>query len=110
MLPTSAGEKILLIPPTRVEKESLARFTKSPILEEQFSMAILRFTDQTARELLAVAKRAEPDDPERPSDFPERLNSARYLLAKGDTPRILEDLLGDRTLPFFHARLEGVEP
>ena len=24
-----------------------------------------------------------------------------------DTPRIFEDLLGDRTLPYFHARLEG---
>jgi len=99
--------EILLIPPTRVEKESLTRFTTSPILEERFSMAILRFTDQTARELLAVAERAEPDDPGRRPDFPEGLNSARYLLATEDTPRVFEDLLGDRTLPFFHARLEG---
>ena len=45
--------EILLIPPTQVEKESLARFIHSPILEEQFTMAILRFTDQTAKELIA---------------------------------------------------------
>jgi hypothetical protein len=99
--------EILLIPPTRVEKESLARFIHSPILEEQFTMAILRFTDRTARELIAVAERPEPDDPERPPDFPQRWNSAPRLFALEDSPRIIEDLLGDRTLPYFHARLEG---
>ena len=99
--------EILLIPPTRVEKESLARFIHSPILEEQFTMAILRFTDQTARELIAVAERPEPDDPERPPDFPQKWNSAPRILALEDSPRIFEDLLGDRTLPYFHARLEG---
>jgi hypothetical protein len=99
--------EILLIPPTTVEKESLARFIHSPILEEQFTMAILRFTDQTAKELIAVAERPEPDDPERPPDFPEKWNSAPRLFALEDSPRIFEDLLGDRTLPYFHARLEG---
>jgi hypothetical protein len=99
--------EILLIPPTRVEKESLARFIHSPILEEQFTMAILRFTDQTARELIAAAERPEPDDPERPPDFPQKWNSAPRLFALKDSPRIFEDLLGDRTVPYFHARLEG---
>ena len=99
--------EILLIPPTQVEKESLARFIHSPILEEQFTMAILRFTDQTARELIAAAERPEPDDPERPPGFPQKWNSAPRLFALEDSPRIFEDLLGDRTLPYFHARLEG---
>ena len=99
--------EILLIPPTQVEKESLARFIHSPILEEQFTMAILRFTDQTAKELLAVAEAPEPDDPERPADFPQKWNSAPRVYALEDTPRIFEDLLGDRTAPYFHARLEG---
>jgi hypothetical protein len=100
--------EILLIPPTQVEKASLARFIHSPILEEQFTVAILRFTDQTARELLAVAEAPEPDDPERPPDFPQMWNSAPHLFAVEDSPRIFEDLLGDRTLPYFHARLEGL--
>ncbi len=99
--------EILLIPPTRVEKESLARFIHSPILEERFTVAVLRFTDQTARELLAVAERPEPDDPERPLSLPQQLNSAPVLFALEDSPRIFEDLLGDRALPYFHARLEG---
>jgi hypothetical protein len=99
--------EILLIPPTQVEKESLARFIHSPILEEQFNMAILRFTDQTARELIAVAERPEPDDPERPPGFPQKWNYSSRLLALDDSPRIFEDLLGNRTLPYFHARLDG---
>jgi hypothetical protein len=99
--------EILLIPPTRTEKESLARFIHSPILEEQFTMAILRFTDQTARELIAVGERPEPDDPERPPGFPQQWNSSPRILALEDSPRIFEDLLGDSTLPYFHARLEG---
>src|SRR5208337_5429212 len=99
--------EILLIPPTQVEKESLARFIHSPILEEQFSTAILRFTDQTARELIAVGERPEPDDPERPPDFPQRWNSSPRVFAVEDSPRIFQDLLGDSKMPFFHARLEG---
>lgn len=99
--------EILLIPPTNVEKESLTRFIHSPIMEEQFNTAILRFTDQTAGELLTVADRPEPDDPQRPPDFPQKWNSASRLFALEDSPRIFEDLLGDRSLPYFHARLEG---
>ena len=103
---TGEGE-ILLIPPTQVEKASLARFVHSPILEEQFSTAILRFTDRTAKELIAAGVRPEPDDPERPPDFPRRWNSSPRVFALEDSPRIFEDLLGDSTMPFFHARLEG---
>ncbi len=99
--------EILLIPPTRTEKESLSRFIHAPILEEQFSTAILRFTDQTAKELMAAAEKPEPDDPQRPSEFPQRWNSAPQVFALEDTPRVFEDLLGDTTMPFFHARLEG---
>jgi hypothetical protein len=99
--------EILLIPPTQAEKESLARFIQSPILEEQFSIAILRFTDQTARELMALGEKPEPDDPQRPPDFPQKWNSSPRIFALEDSPRIFEDLLGDTTLPYFHARLEG---
>ncbi len=99
--------EILLVPPTRVEKESLARFIHAPILEEQFGAAVLRFTDETAKELLAVAQKPEPDDPERPAEFPQIWNSSPRVLALEDSPRIFEDLLGDATMPFFHARLEG---
>jgi hypothetical protein len=99
--------EILLMPPTQVEKESLTRFIHSPILEEQFSMAILRFTDQTARELIAVGEKPERDDPERPPDFPQKWNSSPRPFVLEDSPRIIEDLLGDSSMPYFHARLQG---
>ncbi len=99
--------EILLIPPKQVEKESLARFTHSPILEEQFNMAVLRFTDQTAKELIAVGEKPDHDDPERPQGFPEKWNSSPRIFATEDSPRIFEDLLGNSNLPYFQARLEG---
>lgn len=47
-----AGDgEILALPPNRAERASLARFTKSPNLDEHFSSALLLFTDATATEL-----------------------------------------------------------
>ena len=47
-----AGDgEILALPPNRAERASLARFTKSPNLDEHFSSALLLFTDATAAEL-----------------------------------------------------------
>ncbi|HWF48447.1 MAG TPA: M1 family aminopeptidase, partial [Bryobacteraceae bacterium] len=47
-----AGDgEIIALPPNRAERASLARFTKSPNLDEHFSSALLLFTDATAAEL-----------------------------------------------------------
>ncbi|PYV25880.1 MAG: hypothetical protein DMG24_08350 [Acidobacteria bacterium] len=70
----SGDGEVLLIPPNPVEKRNLAQFTQSPILEERFSSAYLRFTDRTARELLAVAEGPDPDAVEQPTGFVERWN------------------------------------
>jgi len=49
-----AGDaELLLLPPTRGERLSLANFTQSPNLEEHFNAAILLFTDSSGEELLA---------------------------------------------------------
>ena len=44
---------VLLLPPTRSERSSLATFTNSPNLEEHFKSAVFVFTDGTGDELLA---------------------------------------------------------
>ena len=44
--------ELLLIPPDPVEKGSLARFTGVPLLNEKFSSALFRFTDDTHERLL----------------------------------------------------------
>ena len=59
--------EVLLIPPNAVEKQNLAQFTQAAVLSEPFSFAYLRFTDQTARELLAHARPPDPDDTDQPT-------------------------------------------
>jgi hypothetical protein len=101
--------EILLVPPSPAEKLNLVRFTDSPILTEKFTSAYMRFTDQTAKELLANARRPEPDDVEQPTGFLDQWNSTVRLFNQDYSMRVLQDLLGDRTLPFFHAHFQGVD-
>jgi len=99
--------EVLLMPSNPVERHSLAFFTKSPILEEQFTFAYLRFTDQTARELMAHARRPDPEDPEQPGGFAEKWKPVVARLNPQYSTRILMDLLGDRDMPIFQTYLQG---
>ena len=101
--------EILLIPPSPAEKLNLARFTDSPILTEKFTSAYMRFTNQTAKELMARARRPEPDDIEQPTGFLDQWNPTVRLFSPDYSFRVLQDLLGDRALPFFHAHFQGVD-
>lgn len=104
-----SGEgEVLLIPPNATEKESLAQFTQSPVLEENFTFAYLRFTDATAKELLALARPPDPRDLEQPTGFAELWNPLVHRLNPDFSVRILQDLLGDRERPYFHAQVQGV--
>jgi hypothetical protein len=99
--------EILLIPPNTVEKQNLVQFTQAAILSEPFSFAYLRFTDQTARELLARARPPEPEDTDQPTGLFEPWNPLIRQWNPDHSVRILQDLLGRRDLPFFRARLQG---
>jgi hypothetical protein len=98
----------LLIPPNAVEKRNLTQFTGAPILTEPFDFALLRFTDQTARELRARARPPDPEDSEQPTGLFEVWNPLIRRRSPDHSVRVLQDLLGRRDLPFFHARLQGV--
>ena len=100
--------EVLLIPPSPVEKRNLAEFIQTPILDEQFTSVYLRFTDQTAQELQAAARKPDPDNPEQPTNFVEEWNSVLRSLRSEASLRILEDLLGDRTCPYLYARIRSV--
>ena len=67
----------------------------------------MRFTDHTAQELLAASRKPEPDDLEQPGPVVEEWAA----IAPGENPetsvRILTDLLGDRSHPYFYARAKG---
>lgn len=102
----SGQGEVLLIPPNPVEKQNLARFTGEPILEQQFVTAYLRFSDQTAQELLSNARRPDPDDPEQPTGLIEQWAPLVRELNPTFSTRILQDLVGDPGFPYFHARLQ----
>ncbi len=56
---SEAGDaEILLLPPRRSERASLASFTKSPNLDEHFNSAAFVFSDRTAEELLTMIQQA----------------------------------------------------
>lgn len=104
----SGDGEILLIPPSAAEKRNLAQFTHSPILEERFDQAYLRFTDQTAKELLAQAARPDPDDPDQPTGLAERWAPLVRQLNPSHSMRVLQDLLGERDLPYFQVWMQGL--
>jgi len=105
--------EVLLRPPNKVERGSLALFTGMAILEEQFSSAYFRFNDDTAIKW-------EPDLSPLHDDgaFAQQWNEMSRLLADTDSLRLLLDF--SHLLPvhgaaeppqefsgLFHAHLEG---
>ncbi len=104
-----SGEgEVLLMPPDRVERISMALFTGSAILEEKFTTAYFRFNDDVRAELASNLQLAE--DPE---SFISRWDATAQGLAQTEALRLLEsylsvpdpaDKLGDHLL---RARLGG---
>lgn len=97
---------LLVVPPNRIEKQQLARFTGSPTLSEHFYEAFIRFSDDTYRELMSqIASAAEPEPVESSPDL-ERF----HALLQGSvlsSYRILADLLDGRVAPMFSGRIVG---
>ena len=59
--------EVIVLPPTAGERQSLARFTESPNLNEHFRSAVMIFTDGTAAEMAAhIQDRAAKPAPEAP--------------------------------------------
>ena len=105
-----AGDaEILLLPPTRGERLSLANFTQSPNLEEHFKAAILLFTDSTAEELMA---KIEAQGGKRSAEMGALLSSQytgtfRNFTGSFET-RLVQDLLSpSRRDGFFFMGVSG---
>ena len=100
--------EVLIIPPDNAERASLALFTKSAVLEEQFTGAYLRFDDKIAAKLAAEV-RPEEDV----GDFVARWDPAARSLASADALRLLLALsnpsVRGRPAHLLHARLNGVK-
>ena len=97
----------LALPRDPVEKQQMARFLGSPVLDQQFVSIYIRFTDDTAQDLHAQLNRAGLQ-PAFDSSFADlwlpqvtRLNPAHSL-------RILIETFSSSPGHFFHAAADGV--
>jgi hypothetical protein len=101
--------EILLRPPDRSNRASLAEATGSPNLNEHFSMAVLLFTDRTAEELLEQIHRGEPKKSlEMGQVLAGRHESLLRNMASSFQVRIVLDLLAGRAeRGFFFAAMAG---
>jgi hypothetical protein len=100
--------EILMIPPNRMERRSLASFTGSPNLDEHFEAAVFLFSDGTGEQWLDQLQKSETSQrsPERGVLLAERWNDVVRNLSDSFEPRLLEDLVngvGPRRGAFFAA-------
>ncbi len=86
--------EILMIPPNRMERRSLASFTGSPNLDEHFRAAVFLFTDGTGEQWLEELKNSETArrSPERGVLVAEQWNEVIRNLSDSLETRLIEDL------------------
>ncbi|HEY7333340.1 MAG TPA: M1 family aminopeptidase [Bryobacteraceae bacterium] len=87
--------EVLLLPPYRGERQSLAKFTQTPNLDEHFASALLLFSDGSGDALLSRIERENRDrkSPEMGPLLAERWNAALSNIAIGFELRLAGDLL-----------------
>ena len=101
--------EVLLLPPQRGERQSLARFTGSPNLDEHFTRALLVFTADSGRALLeSIEKGSGHKAPEMAPLLAEQWTPVVSNILDSFAPRIAGDLLTPtRTDGFLLAALAG---
>jgi hypothetical protein len=106
--PGGDGE-IIVLPPSRSERLSLAAFTNSPNLDEHLRLALFIFTDKTGGELLEQVKSSQAKlAPEEGILLAGKHSSALKNLTRSFSSRIVQDLLwGQPELGFFYAAMQG---
>ena len=97
---------IIATPRDAAERRSLVNFVGVPLLDQAFSRAYFRFTDDTAADLLrqfeAAGAKPAPD-----RDFGEEWNNTVSNLNSSHSLRIMMDLLSSDPQPYFSAALAG---
>jgi hypothetical protein len=89
---------LLLMPPTRSERSSLAKFTNSPTMDEHFKTAAFIFTDGTGDQLLAELQSnpAAKKSPDMGGLIVEHWTSVLANLVASFETRVVYDVLSDR--------------
>lgn len=103
--------EVLVRPPDRGERSSLARYTGSPILNEQVKETVFITTDGADEELMKVILESPLSKPAPDMGLllGSRLNSVLRNIGSSFQVRIVQDLLtADRAGGFFYAAFSGV--
>ncbi|HKV93545.1 MAG TPA: M1 family aminopeptidase [Candidatus Angelobacter sp.] len=100
--------EVLLVPPNRAERTSLALFTGAAILEDRFQSAYFRFSDDKLADELRSGFRGHPDNA---AEFIARWQEPARLLARGDALPILQGLTSapSANSRFLHLRIDATE-
>ena len=104
--------EMLLLPPLRSERMSLANFTESPNLNEHFTSALLIFTDTTGVELAGKMRTsAFKRVPEMGAMLAEKWSPTLRNIASSFQVRLAEDTLNPRgAAGFFYMAVGGAKP
>jgi hypothetical protein len=88
--------EVIVMPPTLEERQTMARFTGAPNLNEHFKNALLLFTDETGAELARLAEEnAAKPAPEMGALLADQYNATvRNLTASFET-RLVQDIAGE---------------
>jgi hypothetical protein len=100
--------RVIAVPRDPIERRSLARFVKTPVLDIPFRRAYLRFTDHTAQDLeqqITAAETAAVSDPA----FVEEWQPVLTALNPWHSLRVLTDWLSATPLPYVYAGLQTEE-
>ena len=109
-----AGDaEVVVMPPNRAERLSLASFTESPNLDEHFRVGMMLFSDETGAEL---EKKIEADarehggyrrNPEEAAKLAARWNETLRTFTGNFSVRLVLDLLSSNTPGFFFLATAG---
>lgn len=100
--------EVILFPPHRSERLSLATFTKSPNLNEHFAVAVFIFSDNTGSELLEQLERnAAKRVPEIGTAVAAQFREAVKNIADSYMIRLVQDRFSPIQGGFFYAALSG---
>ncbi len=100
-----SGE-VLLVPPNRAERTSLALFTGSAVLEQRFQTAYLRFSDDKVAEELRAGTRGRAEDPEA---FIAKWQEPARFLSQRDALAVLQSMTSseESASRYLHLRMGG---
>jgi hypothetical protein len=98
--------EVLLVPPDRAERTSLALFTGASIMEQRFQSAYLRFSDDQIAADLRAGFRGHAEDAQ---EFVTRWREPALALSHGDALPILQAMTSTKEAAsrFLHLRMGG---